>query len=169
MNKNTKSRSAIGIDFHPLTTNRKLVLGGVEIPYKKGLRGHSDGDALTHAIIDSILGVAGLGDIGTYFPDSDTNLHRKCSIDLLSEVMNMINNKGWNLTFIDATIIAESPKMADYLSNIIKSLSVPLEIETSEISIKATSTNGLGFIGQENGIGAIAIATAEKTCHDQII
>jgi len=162
MNKNTKSRSAIGIDFHPLTNYRKLVLGGVEIPYPKGLQGHSDGDALTHSIIDSILGIAALGDIGTYFPDSNTNLHLKYSIDLLSEVMNLINNKGWNLTFIDATIIAESPKMADHLPSIIKSLSIPLQIETNEISIKATSTNGLGFIGKENGIGAIAIATAEK-------
>ena len=161
MNKNTKCRSAIGIDFHPLVTNKKLILGGVEIPNKKGLDGHSDGDALTHAIIDSILGIAALGDIGTFFPDSDSNYHLKYSIDLLSEVINMVTNKGWRLTFLDATIIAESPKMADHLTNMKKILSTTLKLEINDISIKATTTNGLGFIGKENGIGAIAIATAE--------
>ena len=161
MNKNTKCRSAIGIDFHPLVTNKKLILGGVEIPNKKGLDGHSDGDALTHAIIDSILGIAALGDIGTFFPDSDPNYHLKYSIDLLSEVINMVTNKGWRLTFLDATIIAESPKMTDHLTNMKKILSTTLKLQINDISIKATTTNGLGFIGKENGIGAIAIATAE--------
>ena len=161
MNKNTKCRSAIGIDFHPLLTNKKLILGGVEIPNKKGLDGHSDGDALTHAIIDSILGITALGDIGTFFPDSDPNYHLKYSIDLLSEVINMVTNKGWRLTFLDATIIAESPKMTDHLTNMKKILSTTLKLQINDISIKATTTNGLGFIGKENGIGAIAIATAE--------
>ena len=161
MNKNTKCRSAIGIDFHPLVTNKKLILGGIEIPNKKGLDGHSDGDALTHAIIDSILGIAALGDIGTFFPDSDPNYHSKYSIDLLSEVINMVTNKGWRLTFLDATIIAESPKMTDHLTNMKKILSTTLKFQINDISIKATTTNGLGFIGKENGIGAIAIATAE--------
>ena len=161
MNENTKYRSAIGIDFHPLHTNKKLILGGVEIPYKKGLDGHSDGDTLTHAIIDSILGIAALGDIGTFFPDSDPKYHLKYSIDLLSEVINIVTNKGWRLTFLDATIIAESPKMADHLTNMKKTLSTTLKLQINDISIKATTTNGLGFIGKENGIGAIAIATAE--------
>ena len=161
MNKNSKCRAAIGIDFHPLVTNKKLILGGVEIPNKKGLDGHSDGDALTHAIIDSILGIATLGDIGTFFPDSDPNYHLKYSIDLLSEVINMVTNKGWSLTFLDATIIAESPKMTDHLINMKKILSTTLKLQINDISIKATTTNGLGFIGKENGIGAIAIATAE--------
>ena len=161
MNKNTKCRSAIGIDFHPLVTNKKLILGGIEIPNKKGLDGHSDGDALTHAIIDSILGIAALGDIGTFFPDSDPNYHLKYSIDLLSEVINMVTYKGWRLTFLDATIIAESPKMTDHLTNMKKILSTTLKLQINDISIKATTTNGLGFIGKQNGIGAIAIATAE--------
>ena len=161
MDNNTKYRSAIGVDFHPLTMNKKLTLGGIEIPYTKGLDGHSDGDALTHAIIDSILGIAALGDIGTFFPDSKPEYHLKYSIDLLSEAINMVNNKGWYLTFLDATIIAESPKMTNHLKNMKKILSSRFKLEIDDISIKATSTNGLGFVGKEKGIGAIAISTAK--------
>ena len=166
MNRNFSSRSAIGIDLHPLKTSKKLIIGGVQIPFAKGLDGHSDGDVLTHAIIDSILGVAALGDIGTFFPDSNPNYHKKYSIDLLSETVKMVNHKGWYLTFLDATIIAESPKMSDHIKKIKTTISSVIKINYDEISIKATSTNGLGFIGKQEGIAAIAIATAEKNLND---
>ena len=155
-------RSGIGYDVHALAVGGMLVLGGVEIEHDKGLVGHSDGDALIHAIIDSILGAAGLGDIGTHFPSDAPLLEGITSKILLMKANEKVESAGYETVFIDATIIAQNPRMAPYISSMKKSLSRIIGIDSGSINIKATTTDGLGFVGREEGIACIAISTLEE-------
>lgn len=146
-----------GYDVHKLVENRKLIIGGVEIPYEKGLLGHSDADVLLHAICDALLGAAGLGDIGKHFPDTDETYRGISSMLLLEEVRDILEKKLYFIENIDATIIAQAPKMRDYIDkmrdNIAKALIIPIE----QVNVKATTEEGLGFTGNEEGISAHAV------------
>ena len=146
-----------GIDVHAFATGRKLIIGGIEIPYEKGLAGHSDADVLIHAICDAILGAAGLGDIGNHFPDSDEKYHNIDSKILLREVILKIHEKGFEIVNIDSTIIAQAPKLSPYINSMRDILSPILKIEKNALNIKATTTEKLGFEGRKEGISAHAI------------
>ncbi|KEI06766.1 2-C-methyl-D-erythritol 2,4-cyclodiphosphate synthase [Clostridium botulinum] len=150
-------RIGMGYDVHKLCTNRKLILGGVEIPYELGLLGHSDADVLVHAIMDSLLGAAALGDIGKHFPDTDNKFKGISSLLLLKEVSKLLNKTSYKIVNIDATIIAQKPKMAPYIPEMIKNISDALNIEKTQINIKATTEEGLGFTGENLGISSQSI------------
>tara|TARA_B100000686_G_scaffold227328_1_gene234646 strand:+ start:917 stop:1384 length:468 start_codon:yes stop_codon:yes gene_type:complete len=154
-------RIGTGFDVHNLNDNRKLILGGVEIPFDKGLEGHSDGDVVIHAIIDSLLGAGGLGDIGQYFPSSDMKYKNISSITLLESTLEIITAAGWTIGNIDVTIIAQRPQISTFIELIKTSLSAALNIKTNLINIKATTTDGLGFIGQGKGIACQSVALIE--------
>lgn len=154
-------RSGIGFDVHAFKTGRRLVLGGVEIEHNKGLKGHSDADVLVHAIMDALLGAAGLRDIGMYFPDTDIRYKNISSLLLLKEVKKIINDKGFEIINIDSTLILEKPKVSTYIPEMLKKLSDALEMDPGRISIKATTTEGLGFCGRGEGIAAQSIALLE--------
>ena len=157
-----KMRAGIGYDAHPLVGGRKLILGGVEIPFARGLSGWSDGDVLTHAIIDALLGAAALGDIGTHFPSGDPKYKGISSLVLLGEVKKKIQKTGWRVGNIDATVVAESPKLRDFIEPMRQKLSKVLGVAASQISIKASTGNGLGFAGRGEGIAAYAIVIIES-------
>lgn len=150
-------RIGMGYDVHRLVTDRKLIIGGVCIPFNKGLLGHSDADVLLHAIMDALLGAAALGDIGKHFPDTDGKFKDISSLLLLSEVKKLLDSKGYKIENLDATIIAEKPKMAPYIPNIIENISKALSIDPSKINVKATTEEGLGFTGQGEGIASQCI------------
>lgn len=150
-------RIGLGYDVHKLVDNRALIIGGVTIPHIKGLLGHSDADVLIHAIMDSLLGAAALGDIGKHFPDTDEKYKGISSIELLKYVNNLIVSKGYTIGNIDATIIAQKPKMAPHLESMISNISKALNIEPNQINIKATTEEGLGFTGSEEGIASQSI------------
>ena len=156
------TRSGIGFDVHPLVAGRRLVLGGVTIPYERGLAGHSDGDGLIHAVIDAMLGAAALGDIGTHFPPEDVRYKGIESGELLSDTLALLRRNRWRVTFVDATILAERPILKPHMSYIRNSLSKALHLTTDCVNVKATTTDGLGFIGRGEGIGTLAIATIER-------
>ncbi len=148
-------RIGIGYDSHRLIEGRRLILGGVDIPFEKGLKGHSDGDVLCHAIIDSILGALGEGDIGRHFPDTDLRWKDASSIMLLEHIINLAKSKGYEISWIDTVIIAERPKLSSYIEDMKKKISsggVPSGI----LSIKAKTNEGMGFIGKGEGIAAWA-------------
>jgi len=151
-------RVGIGFDVHAFETGRRLVLGGVEIEYHKGLGGHSDAAVLIHSMMDALLGAAGLRDIGVYFPDSDLKYKDISSILLLKEVKNIIGDKGFEIINIDSTLILEKPKVFRYIPEMLKKLSDTLELDPDCVGIKATTTEGLGFCGREEGIAAQSIA-----------
>ena len=151
-------RAGIGFDVHAFETGRRLVLGGVEIEHHKGLKGHSDADVLVHAIMDALLGAAGLRDIGVYFPDTDIRYKNISSLLLLKEVKKIINDKGFEIINIDSTLILEKPKVSPYIPEMLKKLADTLELDPGRIGIKATTTEGLGFCGREEGIAAQSIA-----------
>lgn len=150
-------RIGSGYDVHRLTENRKLILGGVEIPYEKGLLGHSDADVLVHAVMDALLGAAALRDIGYHFPDSDPKYKGISSMILLKKTLELVREKGYRIINIDATITAQRPKLKDYIDDMIKNISEVLEIESSAVNIKATTEEGLGFTGEGLGISAFAV------------
>ena len=158
-----ENRSGIGYDAHRLVPERKLILGGVHVPHNYGLKGHSDGDVLLHAVIDSILGAAALGDIGTHFPSSDPELRGVSSISLLGRTKKMVAVEGWEVVFLDATILAEKPRLSPYFDRMKSRISKVLNLGSSDINVKATTTDGLGFIGEEEGIASMAICTLERT------
>ncbi len=154
-------RIGYGYDVHPLVAGRDLILGGVKIPHSKGLQGHSDADVLIHAICDACLGAAALGDIGRHFPDNDpqyTNIHSR---KLLRKVKDAIAERGWKVANIDSTLVAQSPKLAPYLSQMIQHIAADLGIASECVNIKATTTEKLGFAGREEGIAAHAVALLE--------
>lgn len=151
-----------GYDVHKLTEGRRLVLGGVEIPYEKGLLGHSDADVLVHAVMDSLLGAAALGDIGKLFPDSDPAYKGADSIDLLKEVCRVIAEKGYTVGNIDSTVCAQAPKLAPYIDQMRKNIAAACKIDISQVSVKATTEEGLGFTGEKLGISATAVCIIEK-------
>lgn len=152
-------RVGIGYDVHRLVEGRKLILGGVEIPHEKGLLGHSDADCLLHAICDALLGAAGLGDIGQHFADSDPRYKGISSIVLLNEVAQKIATKGFKVGNVDAVIIVEAPKMAPHRALMTSHVAKALKIEESQVNVKATTEEGLGFTGKKEGIAAWAVVT----------
>ena len=150
-----KIRIGNGYDTHPLIDGRKLILGGVHIPYKKGVDGHSDGDVLTHAIMDSLLGAMAEKDIGHLFPPNKNN-HNISSMELLKKVVDILHNKKFMILNIDTTVILESPKIASYISKIRKALACHLKTKIDKISVKATTNDKLGFIGKGKGVSALS-------------
>jgi len=152
-------RIGIGYDVHKLVEDRKLILGGVEIPFNKGLLGHSDADVLLHAIKDALLGAIGAGDIGRHFPDTDNKYKGISSLFLLKEVGEMLTNKKYRVNNIDAVIIAQKPKMAPYIAQMTENIAKTLKIDADQVNVKATTTEGLGFIGREEGIAAQVVAS----------
>jgi 2-C-methyl-D-erythritol 2,4-cyclodiphosphate synthase len=148
----------IGYDVHPLVHGRKLVLGGVEIPHSKGLDGHSDADALMHAICDAVLGAIGAGDIGTFFPNSDPRWHGAASKLFLQEAARQVTFKGGKIINIDATIVAQQPRVMPHAHAMKINIAEALNIHVGRIGVKATTNEGLGFIGREEGIAAMAVA-----------
>ncbi len=151
-----------GYDVHRLVEDRRLVLGGVEIPYEKGLLGHSDADVLLHAISDALLGAAALGDIGKLFPDSDAAYKDADSLLLLRKVGTRLHTAGYRVSNIDATVIAQAPKLAPHISEMRKKISYALGVDISAVSIKATTEEGLGFSGEKLGIAAHAVCLIES-------
>ena len=151
-----------GYDVHILTEGRKLIVGGVEIPYEKGLLGHSDADALLHAIADSILGAAAMGDIGCMFPDNDPEFKDADSLKLLGEVVNRVELNGFTVHNVDATIIAQKPKMKPYTEKMRENIAGVCMTDVSNISVKATTEEGLGFSGRGEGISAHAVCLLEE-------
>lgn len=155
-------RIGYGYDVHKLVENRKLIIGGVDIPHTQGLLGHSDADVLTHAIMDSLLGALALGDIGKHFPDNDENYKNADSIKLLEKVCDLIKSKGFVISNIDSTIAAQSPKLAPYIEQMRKNISEICSIDISQVSVKATTEEGLGFTGEKLGISATAVCLVES-------
>ena len=151
-----------GYDVHKLVEGRKLILGGVEIPYEKGLLGHSDADVLTHAIMDSLLGAAGLGDIGKHFPDTDVKYKGADSMVLLAEVCRLIGEKGYTVSNIDATIIAQRPKLSPYILKMRGRIAEVCGIGEECVNVKATTEEGMGFTGSGEGIAAHAVCLINK-------
>jgi len=156
------ARTGIGIDVHPLVEGRPLVLGGVTVPFARGLDGHSDGDVLIHAVIDSMLGGAGLGDIGTHFPSSDSKTKGIASAELLKRTVDTLADSGWQTLYVDATILAERPVLRPCMAQIKQSLAALLRLDADSVNVKATTSDGLGFIGRGEGIAALAIATVDR-------
>lgn len=150
-------RIGTGYDVHKLVEGRKLILGGVEIPYSKGLLGHSDADVLIHSIMDSLLGAAALGDIGKHFPDTSEKYKGISSIKLLKEIKLILESEGYKIGNIDATIIAQKPKLAKYIEEMRKNIAKALDIDVKYISVKATTEEGLGFTGREEGISSQSV------------
>ena len=155
-------RIGMGYDVHKLVENRDLILGGVKIPYSLGLLGHSDADVLLHAIMDSLLGAAALGDIGKHFPDSDERYKGISSIELLKYVGSLLKENDWLIENIDSTIIAQKPKMAPHIENMRKNISEALNIDIGQINVKATTEEGLGFTGEGKGISSQSICLLTK-------
>jgi 2-C-methyl-D-erythritol 2,4-cyclodiphosphate synthase len=147
----------IGYDVHRLVTGRQLILGGALIPFEKGLLGHSDADVLVHAVCDALLGSVGLGDIGLHFPDTDPQYKNISSLKLLAQTNEMVRQKGFTICNIDTTIFAEAPKIGPYRDTMQKNLAHAVEVDPGCINIKATTTEGLGIIGQGEGIGAMSV------------
>ena len=150
-------RTGIGFDVHPLVADRPMIIGGVQISHTKGLHGHSDADVLVHAVMDAILGALGLGDIGQHFPDTDSEFHGANSSELLSRVQGLASEKGFVCVNLDSIIIAEKPKMDPHIEKMRTNLASVLKITAEQVSIKATTTERLGFIGREEGIAAQAV------------
>ncbi len=155
-------RVGIGYDVHKLVEGRKLILGGVEIPYEKGLLGHSDADVIVHAIMDALLGAAALGDIGQHFPDTDPAYEGISSIELLSKVGELLEEKDYEVVNIDSIIIAQKPKMMPHLREMMRNVAGALGIEEGQVSVKATTEEHLGFTGRGEGIAAQAVCCIQK-------
>jgi 2-C-methyl-D-erythritol 2,4-cyclodiphosphate synthase len=151
-----------GFDVHRLVSGRRLILGGVEVPYEKGLLGHSDADVLIHALMDALLGAIAAGDIGVHFPDRDPDYKDIDSAILLQRVLSLINNQGYQITNLDATIIAERPKLSGYMPQMRQRIADLTQIDIGRVNIKATTTEGLGFTGRGEGIGALATVLLEQ-------
>ena len=155
-------RIGTGYDVHRLTEGRKLILGGVDIPWERGLLGHSDADVLIHAVMDAMLGAACMGDIGKHFPDTDPAYKGISSICLLQKVTELLMKEGWEIGNIDATILAQKPKLAPHIVSMRENISRTLNIDVSRVSVKATTEEKLGFTGEEKGIAAHAVCLLEE-------
>lgn len=156
-------RAGIGYDVHPLVTGRRLILGGMEVPFEKGLDGHSDADVLVHAVMDALLGAAGLKDIGAQFPSHDKRYKDISSLVLLGEVRQILAGRGFRIVNIDATIVAQHPRLAPYMDGMRAHMSRVLELPVDRVSVKATTSEGLGFPGRGEGMAAMAIASLEES------
>ena len=159
-------RVGIGYDVHPLTAGRPLILGGVEIPYGKGLAGWSDGDVLTHAVIEALLGAAGLGSIGQHFPSGEEKYYNAPSLQMLEEAGGMLDKNTWNVINIDVTVVAKEPPIMPYAGTMKQKLSTFLHLTPGQINIKASTGNGLGFAGGGDGIEAYAVALIDSKIRD---
>ena len=155
-------RIGMGYDVHRLVENRKLIIGGVNIYYEKGLLGHSDADVLLHAVMDSLLGAAGLGDIGKHFPDNNEKYRGISSVSLLKEVGKLLEENRYSIVNIDSTIIAEKPKMAPYINEMRLNISTALGLNIDKVNVKATTEEGLGFTGRQEGISSQSICLLEE-------
>lgn len=155
------TRFGMGYDVHQLVENRKLIIGGVDIPYEKGLLGHSDADVLLHAISDALLGAAALGDIGKHFPDTDPRYKGADSLKLLEEVGNLLAEKGYVVGNVDATIVAQKPKMLPHIPQMRENIARVLHVDIDQINVKATTEEHLGFTGSGQGISSYAVAGIE--------
>ena len=155
-------RTGIGIDSHRFEEGRRLVLGGVEIPFERGLAGHSDADVLTHAIVDALLGAAALGDIGAHFPDSDERWRGADSLALLRAVVAMLDDRGLAVAHVDGTVVMERPKLGPYREAIRATLAEALGVEAGAVNVKATTGERMGFVGREEGVAALAVATLTR-------
>ena len=155
-------RIGIGYDVHPLVQGRRLVLGGVEIPFNKGLDGHSDGDSLVHSIIDALLGAAGLRDIGAHFPSSDPQYKDISSLTLLRQVGALLMDNGWKVGNIDTSVVAERPRLLDYIPQMRQRIGETLGVSMEQVSVKSTTSKGLGFLGEGEGIAVHAVALIEE-------
>ncbi len=155
-------RVGVGYDVHPFVSGRPLILGGVRIPYLLGLKGHSDADVLVHAICDALLGAVAEGDIGRHFPDTDPQYKDIESTILLKKVLTKVREKGFRPANVDATIVAQSPKLSDFIPRMVKEVADVLGIEPERVNVKATTTEGLGFAGRGEGIAAYAVALVEE-------
>lgn len=160
-------RVGLGYDVHPLVPGRRLVLGGLEIPGTIGLAGHSDADVLLHAIADALLGAAGLGDLGVHFPPDDERWRDAPSSELLRIVRDLVQQAGWRIVFVDATVIAEIPRIAPYRERMRERIAEILELPVTSISLKATTNERLGFVGRGEGIAALAAVTVEDRATEQ--
>lgn len=158
-------RVGMGYDVHKLVEDRKLILGGVEVPYEKGLLGHSDADVLVHAIMDALLGAAALGDIGRHFPDTDPAYKGADSIELLKHVKRLLEEHLFFIENIDATVIAQRPKLAAYIPQMVQNIAAALELPENRVNVKATTEEGLGFTGEGMGISAQAICALETVAN----
>jgi 2-C-methyl-D-erythritol 2,4-cyclodiphosphate synthase len=157
------ARAGIGYDSHRFAEGRRLVLGGVEIPgAERGLTGHSDADALTHAVIDALLGAAGLGDIGQHYPDHDERWRDADSVELLREVSDFLSEHGWSVRHLDATVVCEAPKLGPYRDAMRARLASAVDLAPLEVNVKFTTNEGMGMVGQGEGIAALAVATVER-------
>lgn len=158
-------RVGMGYDVHKLVEGRKLIIGGVNIPYEKGLLGHSDADVLTHAVMDALLGAAALGDIGKHFPDTDEQYKGADSIELLRHVKKLLDERQYLISNIDATIIAQRPKMAAFIPDMVTTIAEALGLSENQVNIKATTEEGLGFTGSGEGISSQAICLLETVAN----
>jgi len=158
----SKSRVGVGYDVHPLIPGRKLVLGGIDIPFAKGLSGWSDADVLTHAIIDALLGAAALGDIGSHFPPDEPQYKDISSLALLARVRDELAKNGWRVDNVDATIVAEQPRLREYIDRMRQQLSQTLGVAPSQVSVKASTSAQLGLVGRGEGMAAYAVALIES-------
>ena len=156
-------RVGVGYDVHPLREGRALVIGGVRIEHPSGLDGHSDADVLTHAIIDSILGAAGLGDIGAHFPPDDARYHGASSLDLLAEAARVVKTAGYRVVNVDSTVVAQSPRLGPHLAEMTRNIAHRLALDASAVSVKATSPEGIGALGAGEGIAAHAVALVDES------
>jgi 2-C-methyl-D-erythritol 2,4-cyclodiphosphate synthase len=155
-------RSGLGIDTHQFAAGRPLILGGIDIPHEEGLAGHSDADVLTHAVIDALLGAAGLGDIGQHFPDTDPRFKDADSIHLLRTVVTYLGERGYAIVNVDATVVLERPKLAPFRDRIRATLAAALALPDDAVNVKATTGEKMGFVGRGEGAAAMAIATLER-------
>lgn len=156
------TRVGHGFDVHQFSENRKLILCGVEVPYERGLLGHSDADVATHALMDALLGAAALGDIGKHFPDTDEAYRGANSLELLERVTLLVKRKGYSISNVDITIIAQKPKLMDYIPKMVKNIALTMGIFVDRVNVKATTTEKLGFTGRGEGIAAEAVCLIYK-------
>lgn len=156
------NRVGIGYDVHPFEEGRPLILGGIEIPHTRGLKGHSDADVLCHAIADAILGSLGLPDIGFYFPPTDASIEGICSLRILEKCAELAQEKGYVITNVDSTLIAEAPKVMKHAAAMKEKIAEALRIQPDQVGIKATTNERMGFVGREEGMAAMAVACVEK-------
>lgn len=156
-------RSGIGFDVHRLVADRPLVLGGVEIPFDRGLAGHSDGDAVLHAVADAVLGAAALGDVGVHFPDDDPAWEGADSADLLARVRALAAEAGWRVGNVDVTVLAEAPRIGPHATGMRAAIADALALDRGAVSVKATTMETMGFVGRGEGIGALAVATVRRS------
>jgi 2-C-methyl-D-erythritol 2,4-cyclodiphosphate synthase len=155
-------RTGIGHDLHPLVGGRPLILGGVTVPHVRGLQGHSDGDVLTHAVVDALIGAAGRGDIGRWFPDTDPTYHGANSLSLLGDVVRSLAESGWRVGNVDVSVVAQRPHLLPYLDEMRSNLARALQVEVDAVNVKATSPEYVGSLGREDAIAAFATALIER-------